>query len=349
MTAIKDQILPPAITLSAAAAGAAVAWGIGAPAPFLTGPAVFVTLVTLAGLPVGIPVLLRDLCFLALGLGIGGTVTPEVIQTAMTWPLSLAMLSVGLYLSILLSRGALIGGFGFDRMTALLSGTPGHLSYIMGLSTDLKSDVPRVALVQSVRVLLLTLLVPALLTIWGVEGNAVLPDYGRMPWGIIALLGVLAAVLGLLLRQLRIPAPFLLGGMAVSAIGHGSALTPGTLPAWITIGAFIVMGGLIGTRFKGTSGAEIRQSLAAGVATTLIACAVAAICAALVAQVIDLPFAVFLLAFAPGGVEVMAAMAVQLALEPAFVAAHHVLRLVVLTFLIPVMIRAERHRVGGPG
>jgi uncharacterized membrane protein AbrB (regulator of aidB expression) len=66
--------------------------------------------------------------------------------------------------------------------------------------------------------------------------------------------------------------------------------------------------------------------------------------AAAVAQVIDLPFAVFLLAFAPGGVEVMAAMAVQLALEPAFVAAHHVLRLLVLTVLIPVLIRAERAR-----
>jgi uncharacterized membrane protein AbrB (regulator of aidB expression) len=48
------------------------------------------------------------------------------------------------------------------------------------------------------------------------------------------------------------------------------------------------------------------------------------------------------LAFAPGGVEVMAAIAVETGLEPAFVAAHHVFRLIVLTVLVPVMIARLR-------
>ena len=44
------------------------------------------------------------------------------------------------------------------------------------------------------------------------------------------------------------------------------------------------------------------------------------------------------LSYAPGGVEAMAAMAVQLHLAPAVVAAHHVLRLLVLTVLVPLML-----------
>ena len=43
-------------------------------------------------------------------------------------------------------------------------------------------------------------------------------------------------------------------------------------------------------------------------------------------------------AYAPGGVETMAAISVQLNLAAAVVAAHHVLRLLVLTVLVPIML-----------
>ena len=43
----------------------------------------------------------------------------------------------------------------------------------------------------------------------------------------------------------------LLGAMAVSALGHGSDLTPGSIPVWMSVTAFICMGALIGTRFRG--------------------------------------------------------------------------------------------------
>lgn len=343
MTAI-DGIGAPLLTLTIGAGGAALFWLVGFPAAFLTGPAVAVTLATLAGLPMRIPDPVRDLCFLTLGIGIGATVTPEVLQTALTWPLSLAVLSVSLYVSIIAAQRVLTSRFGFDRMTALLSATPGHLSYMIGLSSDLKSDVSRVAIVQSVRVLMLTLLVPIILTLWGIEGSAVLTDYGHLPWVILIATYAVSALAGFALQAARVPAAFLLAGMAVSALGHGTALTPGTLPPWMTIAAFIVMGSLIGTRFSGMSLSDIKESLWAGAGVTLIACAIAAAGAMIAAEWVGLPPAALLLAFAPGGVEVMSAMAVQTGLEPAFVAAHHVLRLVVLTFLVPILIRAERVR-----
>ena len=99
--------------------------------------------------------------------------------------------------------------------------------------------------------------------------------------------------------------------MAVSAVGHGSGLTPGTLPPWLTIFAFIVMGSLIGTRFRGMGLAGLFDAIAAGVVATLVACLVAALGAVLAARVVDIPPAALLLAFAPGGVEVMAALAVE--------------------------------------
>ena len=64
----------------------------------------------------------------------------------------------------------------------------------------------------------------------------------------------------------------------------------------------------------------------------------AALGAVLASELVGLPPAVLLLAFAPGGVEVMAAIAIETGLEPAFVAAHHVFRLLALTVIVPVMV-----------
>ncbi|MCR9068730.1 MAG: AbrB family transcriptional regulator [Rhodobacteraceae bacterium] len=333
------EVLP---TLLIGAAGATIFWLVGFPAAVLTGPAAAVSLATLLGLRTAIPPLLRDAVFLVLGLQIGSTVTPEVIETALAWPVSLLMLTATLIVVLQSARAVLRRGFGYDRMTALLAATPGHLSYVLGLSTDLAADVPRVALVQSVRVLMLTLLVPVLIALWGVEGTAQLADRGESSALSLAVLFPLALGLGLIFRRLSIPAPLLLGAMAVSAIGHGSDLTPGAMPAWMTVVAFVCMGALIGTRFRGLDRRGLGAAFLAGVVTTLIACAVAAAGAWLAGGLVGLPPAALLLAFAPGGVEVMAAIAIETGLEPAFVAAHHVFRLVVLTVLVPILIARVR-------
>lgn len=333
------EVLP---TLLIGAAGATIFWLVGFPAAVLTGPAAAVSIATLLGLRTAIPPLLRDAVFLVLGLQIGSTVTPEVIETALAWPVSLLMLTATLIVVLQSARAVLRRGFGYDRMTALLAATPGHLSYVLGLSTDLAADVPRVALVQSVRVLMLTLLVPVLIALWGVEGTAQLADRGESSALSLAVLFPLALGLGLIFKRLSIPAPLLLGAMALSAIGHGSDLTPGAMPAWMTVVAFVCMGALIGTRFRGLDRRGLGAAFLAGVVTTLIACAVAAAGAWLAGGLVGLPPAALLLAFAPGGVEVMAAIAIETGLEPAFVAAHHVFRLVVLTVLVPVLIARVR-------
>ncbi|RVT86961.1 AbrB family transcriptional regulator [Rhodobacteraceae bacterium CCMM004] len=334
-------------TLAVAAAGAALFALVGFPAPFLTGPALAVTLAALAGVPVAIPAPLRDLCFLTIGIGIGASVTPEVLTTAITWPLSFAVLAITILAILWVCRRVLERVYGFDRLSALLSATPGHLSFILGLSADLRADVSRIALVQSMRVLLLTLMVPILLTLWGVEGGVVARPVVSLN---LISLGVLAAgsvLVGLAFKRWSVPAAYLLAGMAVSATGHVTGLTPGAMPEPITVAAFATMGAIIGTRFRGLAWAEVRSALSAGAALTLIACVIAGVAAVAVAAVLDLSPALLLISFAPGGVEAMAAMAVLIGVEPTFVAAHHVTRLLVLTVLIPWLLMRLRRRGTG--
>jgi hypothetical protein len=63
-----------------------------------------------------------------------------------------------------------------------------------------------------------------------------------------------------------------------------------------------------------------------------------------VAAAIGLTPTLLIVAYAPGGVEAMAAIAVQLGLAPAFVAAHHVARLLVLTLLVPLLLARDATR-----
>ena len=326
-------------TLFVGAAGALLFWVIGFPAAVLTGPAVSVSLAALMGWRMAVPGPLRNAVFLVLGLQIGSTVTPEVISTALTWPLSLALLAVTLILTMLIARIVLMRGFGYDRMTALLAATPGHLSYVLGLSLDLGVDVPKLALVQTIRVLMLTVLVPVLIALWSVQGTAPPPESGAISVAALAILVPLGLGVGLLFNRLGIPAPLLLGAMSISALGHGLDLTPGAMPPWLTTIAFVCMGALIGTRLSGVDRRGLSQALLAGIVNTGVACTVAAGGAWLASQVLGLPAGALLLAFAPGGVEVMAAIAVETRLEPAFVAAHHVFRLFALSLLVPVFVR----------
>ncbi|MBB5514504.1 hypothetical protein FHS89_000502 [Rubricella aquisinus] len=342
MTAIETMWRETVPTLLIGAAGAALFWLIGFPVAVLTGPAVAVSVASLLGLRMSLPPLLRDTVFLVLGVQIGSTVTPEVISTALTWPLSLAVLSVSLIFVLLIGKAVLMRGFGYDRMTALLAATPGHLSYVLGLSAEVRADVPKLALVQTMRVLMLTVCVPVLIAFWGVEGTATLADQQTILPLTLLMVFPVALALGLVFKRLGIPAPILLGAMFVSAVGHGADLTPGVMPSWLTLTAFVAMGTLIGTRFHGIERKGLGQAFLAGIVTTVVACLVAAVGAWLAAGLVGLPPAVLLLAFAPGGVEVMAAIAVETGLEPAFVAAHHVFRLIVLSLLLPLIIVRAR-------
>ena len=52
-------------------------------------------------------------------------------------------------------------------MTARLAAAPGHLSYVLSLSTETRADIALLSVVQSLRVLTLTLLVPLVAALLG--------------------------------------------------------------------------------------------------------------------------------------------------------------------------------------
>lgn len=320
--------------------GAAAAHFLGFPAPWLTGPALFCSVACLAGLRLSVPDVLRDAAFLVVGMTMGSSVTQETLDVARQLPIAVVMLIAGVTLMMWLCVLLLCRTFGDDRETAVLAASPGHLGFVLGLSTDTNADVTRVSIIQAVRLLFLTLAVPFVVVALSRDGLvAHVSETTNMTPVVLIVKFALSILVGWIFLRLKVPASFLLGAMLVSALGHVTDIGPGTMPDWLSICAFTIVGTLIGTRFNNLSLKVLRASLTAGVATTLVTVAVSILSAVFVSLWIDVPLPHILIAFAPGGLETMAAMAILLGADPAFVAAHHVLRLVFLTFLVPITLR----------
>lgn len=328
-----------ALSFATAGLGAFVFAVIGFPSAPLTGAAVLISIASLYGLRTEMPGWMRDGAFILLGINIGTGVTPEVLRSAVQWPLSIAVLLVCLIVSMLLTRTVLVRFMGFDRQSATLASAPGHLSYVISLASDGKTDLARIAIVQSIRLLIITLFISVFVASWfGDSGIDLLPTTVMTPvaLGISVIITFLA---GVLFTRIRIPAAFLLAGMAVSSGLHAFDLTPGRMPDLLNFIAFLIMGMLIGSRFSGQTWQAVREALSAGLCVTAINIVVALIGAALITVSLGAPISQLIVAFAPGGVEAMAAIALMLGIDPAFVAAHHVARLMMLTFLIPMLIK----------
>ena len=325
------------LTLGLGSVGALLADMAGMPAPYLVGPAAFVTLAGLCGLPLTVAVPLRNLCFLIVGLSMGASVSPDVLNAARAWPFSFVMVFVTSVVLLTAAYAMLRRLFNYDPVTAMLAACPGHLSYVLSLAAGLKSDLPSVSLIQSIRVLALTLCVPLIVEL----GGAVSPTISTaesMGLDSLLVMGAIALALGAGFHRLKVPAALLVGGMATSITAHVTGLVSGVIPQWIQVPVYITIGAMIGTRFAGVSLRDIRKALAAGAFVTILVAAISAVIAAFMAHVTDVPLGATMIAFAPGGLETMAAMAVIMHADPTYVGTHHILRLIFLSFLMPFVI-----------
>lgn len=335
----KTEPVVTAYTLFIGTIGAAIAYYLSFPVFLLTGPALLVSIASITGLPLAISTKLRDVAFLFIGISIGSGVNAEAADAFLRWPLAFLVLAIVLIIALWASQEVLHRVFKFDRRTSILAATPGHLSFVLGLGASLNADTTKIAVTQSVRLLALTISVPFIALLLGIDFNVgILPAGEPMPIIQIGILVLISVPFGLLLKYFKVPAGLLIGAMIISAASHLSEATIGPLTPYISLPCFLVMGTLIGSRFSGVTLQQLRQFMFAGLLTTALTVSIAVIAAVPLASFLGMPVAHVLVAFAPGGLETMIAMGAVLGANPGFVAACHVGRLLVLTILVPAFL-----------
>ena len=344
----RDVALRTTETLAIAAAGGIVLTLIGFPAGLVTGSLLGVAVAALAGRPVMVPQSLTRVISVLVGISLGAVVTPETLTGLARFPLSIAVLAVSTLCLIAATSSYLRFVHGWDPQSALLGASPGALAQVMVLSTEYKADLRAIAIVQTMRVVALTVGIPAGLALFGLTmSGSLLSRFGAAhPASVseLAILLVVSIVAALVVRRLRFPGGLMFGAMMASGILHGGGFINATLPWWVAGTAIVGIGAVTGARFAGTALRTLLRFLGAALGSFTVAIAITSLFVLLLTALLAIPVADAVVAFSPGAQDTMMVLALALHLDPVFVGALHISRFLLVSILVPLL--AHRLRRG---
>lgn len=335
--------------LACAAAGALFAW-LQSPLPWMIGPLVVMAVLRFCGAQLLAPVGSRETGQVIISAALGLYFTAEVGRQVMSHaPLLVALAFFSMAL-------AYLGAFVISRLsatdwtTALFASVPGGASEMANLGERYGAKVDRIAVAQSLRVLMVVIIVPfalALLQVQGTDTSYVAPRVRFDPMGLVGLLGACAAG-GIVLGWIRLPNPFMLGPLLVAIGLTVTGVELSAVPSWLTNGGQLLLGCALGQRFDRAFLAAAPRFALVVVVSIALAMAVAALFAVVLAALLPIAGATLIVAAAPGGVAEMCLTAKALKLGVPLVTAAHVTRVVLLvTLTVPVfrLVRATLARM----
>src|SRR6478752_9708918 len=172
--AIPDRahLLATLETLAVGSAGGLLFLWANLPGGLISGAMFAVGGAALAGRPLAMPPILTQTVLVLLGISLGSLVSRQLIQHMSAYPLTIGLLALATFCSTFGSSFYLQRFHGWEQTSALLAGSPGALSQIVILAAEKGADVAAIAVVQTVRVIILTAALPLLLALTGIGPSA---------------------------------------------------------------------------------------------------------------------------------------------------------------------------------
>jgi uncharacterized protein len=341
----RTKILNVIETLAIGTTGGALFLLLNLPGGLISGAMIAVGAAAIAGRPLTVPPILTQTVLVLLGISLGSLVSQQLLQHMGAYPLTIALLALATFCSTFGSSVYLQRVHGWDQTSAFLAGSPGALSQITMLAIEKGADVPAIAVVQTMRVIILTAALPLLLTLTGIAPSS--PPAAAIAIATpVELTELIAAAVAaaLLLRLVKFPASWMFGAMIGSSVLHGTGLVEGGLPPWARGVALVGIGALIGSRFARMNGRVLLSHVNAALGSFAIAIMISAVFVAVIALTTHVRVADVIVAFAPGAMDAMLALALTLHIDPIFVGAHHLSRFVFVTIATPGIV----HLFGRP-
>ncbi|WP_095596017.1 AbrB family transcriptional regulator [Actibacterium pelagium] len=324
---------------------------LGLPLPFLFGPLMACLLAALFGIHVvgsgQIGVVMRTI----LGVAIGASITPELIQRLPLMTVSLAM--VPLYVLVV----AVIGFqffrrvYGLDKATAFFAAMPGGLQEMTAFGEESGAKVRTLTLIHATRLLVIVLVVPLIMVAgFGADlDNPIGAPAATIPIHEMLIM-VAAALIGWqLFKRIGMFGAAIIGPMVLSAALSLGDVIHSRPPAEAILAAQFFIGMGLGAGYVGVTLSEIRKDVVAGLAYVIIVAAVAALFAEIVILAGLAPALDGFLAFAPAGQAEMAILAIVVGADLGFVVLHHVTRVFFILTCSPLAARLLGFNAGKDG
>ena len=325
--------------------GALAHW-VGLPLPWMLGPMIGTTIAAMAGVPLAGPNRLRPLVVPVIGVLLGAALTPQSFAALGQWGVTFGLLPPFL----LVTAGAAFVVYrrigGLDTPTAFFAAMPGGLNDMGLLGAAHGGDERRIALAHATRILVV---ITCVVLFYGLVLGAQAPGPGGnwvgldapslRDWVILGACALIGAPLG---QALRLPAAPVFGPLILSGVAHLTAFVTIAPPTVIVIVAQIVIGTVIGCRFRGIPVREVLRDIGLGTVASLAMIAVAAAFALLIRALTGTDLVQAFLAYSPGGLAEMSLLALAMQQDAAYVSITHVVRLFIVIGLADLVFRLIR-------
>lgn len=351
----RSLISPPRLwlrrlfTLGLALIGTGVFWSLGLPLPFLFGPMCACLVGALLGVPMKGIKSVSDAARTVLGVAVGASLTPAVIDQIPQMLGSVAF--IPLYIALIGVVG--VPYFhkicGFDLPTSYFAAMPGGLQDMVLLGQEAGGNVRVLSLIHATRVLIIVSLVPPILLYLFDRplSHPIGVPAADLPLRELAFMGLAGLGGWKLAERVGLFGAAILGPMIATALLSLTGIIAHRPPAEAILVAQFFIGAGIGVGYVGVTLLELRKIVLSGVVFVVILAFLAAgVTEAVVYLGLANPVEGFL-AFAPGGQAEMTVLAIVAGADLGFVVVHHLVRITLVILGAPMFaavlgLRAKR-------
>lgn len=329
------RLVPHLLTLAAALTGGTICHLLSVPLAWMIG-AMAGTAALAWFRPVAVHPYARPAALIVLGLAFGQTFSGPVLGAllgAMPVILIAGLLSIaaGVAAVPIFTRLA-----GVDPRTGYFAAVPGGVIVMVVLAQRAGAPIAPVTLAQTIRVVIVVLAIPPLLTAFAPVGDAAAFLAPRLPFdlgglGLMLVVGLLAAFA---LRRTGIANPWMIGPCALAITAAAFEVLPSSVPTVLVDAAQVAMGATLGQRLTREFLLSSRRLLWASIMSALALCALCLTLGAALGWASGLPVGAVMLGMAPGGMPEMGITAKTLEQAVPLVLGFHLARTLMCNFLI---------------
>ena len=311
------------------------------PLAWMLGPMIAISIAALSGIKVKMPKLALSAILIILGLHIGNYIDQNLLSQMKDWIWTSVVMFFYILASIFIVSKYLQKFSGYKEKTSIFSAAPGALGPLLILAEYEKSDLSQVATAHLIRLIIIITLFPFFVVNFSPTEAMEIEKFNYMDQNHLDLLILLigSIILIYIFDKIKVPAPLLAGALVASGILQITEIASYKLPDQSINFCLLILGASIGCRFANKSLNEvIKNTTHSFIATALLV--ILGIIAAIVASYfVENNFLTLLLSYCPGGIYEVAVIAIAFNLDPNFVAFHHITRLLMILFTVPVILR----------
>ena len=321
--------------------GALVADYFNVPLAWFLGPMLVTSIVTLGGIRTKMPRLVLSIVLIFLGLYIGNYIDKSLFSQIHQWIWTSLIMLVYIIVSVLIVSKYLQKFSGYESKTSIFSAAPGALGPLLILAEDEKSDLSQVATSHLIRLIIIITVFPFIVNSFYENQNTKIAEALIENQNIydLIILVFISLILIILFDKIKIPAALLAGTLVASGFLQISDIASYKLPPNIIDYCLLILGSSVGCRFADKTFKEIAKNSAHSFVATFLLVILGIVAAFAAGQVIDKNFFTLLLSYCPGGIYEVAVIAIFFDLDPEFVSFHHIIRLLMILFVVPILLK----------